>query len=69
MTIFNYKLIKALDSILPTKTFVITTKTTTKFIKITSLMQLLIITLLLSLGSFVALNTGCIQIITILLFY
>ena len=52
MTIFNYKLIKALDSILPTKTFVITTKTTTKFIKITSLMQLLIITFLLSFGMF-----------------
>lgn len=52
MRFYNCKLLRVIENTLPTKTFVITTKTKTKFIKITSLMQLLIITLLLSVGMF-----------------
>ena len=52
MAISNNKICSFLEDLLPTKTFVITTKNKTKFVKITSLMQLFFITLSLSFAMF-----------------
>ena len=52
MAITSNKFLNFLEGCLPTKTFVITTKNKTKFIKITSLMQLCLITFFLSFAMF-----------------